>query len=115
MSYDVDKLKMGVNFDFKVKFHLEGQGGPPPPKKKKKKKKLWGPSPRYLVILYLERVMSYRMDKLVITAHRDPLTDRRRPEGQNWPRVKRRLKNPWFDVIQHPFYWSTHSYPKNFD
>ena len=30
MSYHADKLKMGVNFDFEVKFDLEGQGQSPP-------------------------------------------------------------------------------------
>ena len=30
MSNGLDKLKMGVNFDFEVKFDLEGQGQTPP-------------------------------------------------------------------------------------
>ena len=30
MSYRADKLKNGVNFDFEVKFYLEGQSQSPP-------------------------------------------------------------------------------------
>ena len=40
MSYGADKLKMGVNFDFDLKFDLEGQSWlPPPPTQKNKQKK----------------------------------------------------------------------------
>ena len=38
----------------------------------------------------LKRLMSYRMDKLVIDGHTDTHTQATTiPEGQNWPRVKR--------------------------
>ena len=95
----------GVNFDFGVKFDLEGHGQspppppPPPPKKKKKKKKtiriltkVFYTYGRNLVILTWT-VVSYRADKHVIDAHPDGHTDRQTqattiPESQNWPRVK---------------------------
>ena len=38
MSYCAEKIKIGVNFDFKVKIDLEDQGHPPPQKKTKKQK-----------------------------------------------------------------------------
>ena len=76
----------GVNFDFEVKFDLEGQDQSPPKTIRILTKVFYTYGPN-LVIL------AWTGDELSLTKHTDGHTDRQTqattiPEGQNWPRVK---------------------------
>ena len=66
----------GVNFDFEVKFDLEGQGQSPPKTIGILTKVFHIYCPNLVILA--ERVMSYHVDKLVIDAWTDTHTDRRR-------------------------------------
>ena len=86
----MDKLKMGLNFDFGVQFDLEGQGQMSH-KTIRILTKLFCTSGPNLVIL------AWTGDELSRGQARDYCTHRRThrqkqattiPEGQNWPRVK---------------------------
>ena len=85
----------GVNFDFEVKFDLEGQSQSPPKTIEILTKVfyIYGPN---LVIL-AERVMSYHADKLRVDAHARTHIDRRRQrqylKAKNWPRVETKIHN----------------------
>ena len=87
----------GVNFDFEVKFDLEGQGQSPPPPPKKKNNRDLNQGLLHLWSKFgdpsLNGAQSHRADKQVIDAQTDTHTQTQAmtiPKGQNWPRVKKK-------------------------
>ena len=61
VSYGMDKLKMGLNFDFEVKVDLEGKGQSTPKTIGILTKVFYTYGPNLVIF---ERVMSYHADKL---------------------------------------------------
>ena len=76
----------GVNFDFEVKFYLEGQGQSPPKTTGILTMVFYTFGPN----LAIERVPSYRADKQVIDAQTDTHTDTHTHRRRQWqyPRAK---------------------------
>ena len=84
----------GVNFDFEVKFDLEGQGQSPPKTIGILTKVFYTYGPHLVILAWMGDELS-RGQASAYRTHRwtDGHTDRQMqattiPEGQNWPRVK---------------------------
>ena len=93
MSYRTDKLKNGVNFDFEVKFDLEGQGQSPQKTIGILTKVFYTFGPNLAILAWTGPELSrgqasdWRTDWHTHTQTQAMTI----PEGQNWPRVKMSL------------------------
>ena len=91
----MDKLKTGVNYDFEVKFDLEGQGQSPPKTTRIFTKVFYTYGPNLVIQawkgdeLSCGQASAYRTHRRT-DGHTDIQTQATTiPEGQNWPRVKK--------------------------
>ena len=88
----------GVNFDFEVKFDLEGQGQSPPKTIGILTKVIYTYGPNLVILAWTGDELSRGQASAYRTHRRtDGHTDRQTqattiPEGQNWPRVKMHLQ-----------------------
>ena len=85
MSYREDKLKMGLNFDFEVKFDLEGQGQSPSKTKGIFTKVFYINGPNFVILAETGHELSRGQAKGWRT-HMDTHTDRRRQ--RQYPKAK---------------------------
>ena len=89
----------GINFDFEVKFGLEGQGQSPPKNNRDLNQGFYTYGPNLVILAWTGDELSRGQASAYRTHRRtDGHTDRQTqattvPEGQNWPRVKNVLQN----------------------
>ena len=90
MSYGPDKLKMGVNSDFEVKFDLEGQGQLPPKTIGTLTKVfcIFGPNLAILACTGPKLSRGQASDWHTHTRTHTQTQAMTIPKGQNWPWVK---------------------------